>query len=215
MKKDKSKNFLYGIVIVLARTFFKIFYRHKVYGLENIPPSGAILASNHCSFLDPPAVSISVPEQVYFLARKTLFKGWFGKFIWALNARPVSGDAKDVSVFRELYSILEKGGKLILFPEGTRSHEGELGKIRGGPFLIMEHTRCAVVPTYLYGTGKIWGRAKKLPKLFGKTACVFGAPLTIERYREMGKKEAQEQFSNDLRRGILELKEWYENLRPR
>lgn len=216
MRTHKPKNFLYSLVIVLARTAFKIFYQHKVYGEENIPSGGAILASNHCSFLDPPAVSISVHEQVYFLARKTLFKGWFGKFIWALNARPISGDVGDVKIFRELYSLLEAGGKLILFPEGTRSYEGELGKIRGGPFLIMETTQCAVVPVYLHGTGKIWGRDRKLPRLFGKTACIFGPPLQFDRYQSMEKKAAQQQFAEDLRVSILQLKDWYEKeMRPR
>src|SRR5271167_3814145 len=117
---------LYWIVIRLARFFAKILYRHKVYGREHILSEAAILASNHVSFLDPPILSLSCPEDVYFLARKTLFNGLFGKFIYALNARPVSAGSANLEVFRQIANLLGEGKKVILFPEGTRSTDGKL-----------------------------------------------------------------------------------------
>lgn len=201
---------LYYIVIRLARFFAKVFYRHKIYGKEHMLPGAAILAANHVSYLDPPVLSLSCPEDVYFLARKTLFKGVFGKFIYALNARPVQIGGANLEVFREIGSLLQQGKKVVLFPEGTRSLDGNLAEFKPGIFLLMSRTGCAVQPAYIYGTFTIWGKSRRNPKLFGKTACVWGSALTWARYASIPKKEAEAQFSKDLRDSILRLKAWYE-----
>jgi 1-acyl-sn-glycerol-3-phosphate acyltransferase len=202
---------LYWIVIRSARFLAKVFYRLKIYGREHILPGSAILASNHASFLDPPILSVSCPEDVYFLARKTLFRGLFGKFIYALNARPVSAGSANLEVFRQIAALLGEGKKVILFPEGTRSTDGKLGEFKPGIFLLFHRTGCAVQPAYIAGTDTIWGRTRKLPKLFGKTACVFGTAILWDSYETMPKREAEAQFSKDLRKSIEELKTWYES----
>ena len=151
---------LYYIVIRLARFFAKVFYRHKTYGKRHILPGAAILAANHVSYLDPPVLSLSCPEDVYFLARKTLFKGAFGKFIYALNARPVQIGGANLEVFREIGALLQQGKKVVLFPEGTRSVDGNLTEFKPGIFLLMSRTGCAVQPAYIYGTFTIWGKSR-------------------------------------------------------
>jgi len=210
MSKHKP-TLLYRFVIFTVRTFFRVFYHHRVYGLKHVTPGPGILAPNHTSFLDPPAVSTSVREEVFFLARKSLFKGWFGKLIWALNTRPVSGEAGDVRVFREMEALLKEGGKLILFPEGTRSLDGELGPIKSGISLIVMRAECPIFPVYIYGTYEIWGRNRKFPKLWGKTACVFGTALPWEKYASLEKKEAHRQIAEDLKNSLIALKSWYDN----
>lgn len=213
-KEEKSfkrrPSLLYRTVIVLVRSFFRIFYCHRIYGHEHVVPGPAILAANHTSFYDPPIVSTSVSDEVFFLARKSLFKGLFGRLIWALNARPVSGEGSDVRVFREIEALLKVGGKVILFPEGTRSADGELKPIKGGISLLVMRAHCAVIPVYIHGAKDIWGRQRKLPKFFGKTACVFGSPLYWAPYAFMEKKDAHQRFADDLRNAILALKTWYE-----
>ncbi len=212
MERKRKPTFLYRLVISTVRAFFRIFYRHKVYGLEHVVKGPAILAANHTSFLDPPIVSISVFDEVFFLARKSLFKSkFFGRFILALNARPVSGEAGDVRVFREIDALLKEGGKVILFPEGTRSNTGELGKMKGGISFLVMYAGCVVIPTYIHGTYEIWGRERSFPKLSGRTACVFGSALHWDKFASLEKKEAQRQFAEALRTSILELKSWYDN----
>src|SRR5689334_5192410 len=99
---------LYSLVIATVAFFAKLFYRHKIYGQSHIQPGAAILASNHVSYLDPPLLSVSCPEEVFFMARKTLFKGLFGKFIFALNARPVNSGAANLQLFRDISLLLEE-----------------------------------------------------------------------------------------------------------
>ncbi len=201
--------FLYRIVIFLAWVFCKLFYRHKVYGLEHYYPRGAILAANHASFLDPPLVSISWPEEVHFLARGTLFKNkLFGKFISALNAHPVSGGASDVGVLKTIFGLLKDGKKVILFPEGTRSIDGDLQPIKPGIGLILERSRSAVIPVYIQGASKVWGRRHKLPKLWGKTICVFGSPIRWESFEHLESKKAKEAVAQELAASLEALKHW-------
>ncbi len=201
---------MYWIVIRLARALAKLLYRHRVFGAQHVAKGAAIIAPNHVSFLDPPIASVSCPQDVYFLARKTLFKGLFGKFIYSLNARPVSGENANIQVFKEIGALLEEGKKVILFPEGTRSSDGQFGEIKAGIFLLFQRTHCHIQPTYIAGTAEIWGKGEKRPKIFGRTACVFGSALSWERYASMEKKEAQAQFAKDLKTSIINLKEWFE-----
>lgn len=201
---------LYWLVIKSVRLFAMIFYRHKIYGTEHIVSGAALLAANHVSFLDPPILSISCPEEVYFLARKSLFRGLFGKFIYAVNARPVQIGGSNLEVFREIHALLQQGKKVVLFPEGTRSEDGTLGPFKPGIYLLMHKSGCAIQPAYIHGTFSIWGRSSKRPRLFGKTACVWGSALLSTNYANLPKREAEEKLMQDLRSSILALKAWYE-----
>lgn len=207
----RGVKFLYRITLFSAWLFVKIFYRHRVYGLEHFYPRGAIIAANHTSFLDPPLVSISWPEEVHFLARDTLFKGWFGKLIRAVNAHPVSGEASDIGVFRTISQLLNEGKKIIIFPEGKRSFDGELGPIKPGIGMLISRTQSAIVPAYVSGAYKVWSRHRKLPKLWGKTVCVFGTPIQWHEFAHLEKKEAQEAIAKKLAESLLGLKKWLEN----
>lgn len=204
--------FLYRLVIFLSWLVGKIFYRHKVYGLEHFYPRGALIASNHTSFLDPPILAISWPEEVHFLARETLFKNYFfGKLIRALNTHPVSGDAGDITVFKTVCALLEEGKKVILFPEGTRSVDEELGIIKPGIGMFISRTKTAVIPAYIDGPNKIWNRKRKFPKLRGKTVCVFGSPIIWDDFAHLEKRKAQEAIANRVRESILNLKKWFQD----
>lgn len=203
--------FLYRLVIFLAWFIGKLFYRLKIYGLEHYYPRGAILAANHTSFLDPPIVSAAWPEEVHFLARKTLFRSaLFGGFISRLNAHPISGAAGDVHVLKMITQLLENGQKVVLFPEGTRSPDGELQPVKPGIGLLVVRSKSAVIPVYIHGAYEIWGRGKK-PSLFGKVQCVFGSPITYDSVSSLDKKEAQARIAEKLESAWKELKSWLEH----
>ncbi len=204
-------SFLYRLTLFFAWLFFKIFYRHRVYGLEHYCAGGAILAANHTSFLDPPILAISWPEEVHFLARETLFRiPVFGAYIRALNAHPVSGDAGDIAVFKSIYALLKAGKKIILFPEGTRAKADRLGVIKPGIGLLITKTQTAIIPAYIQGAYSIWGRHRKFPKLWGKTACVFGSPIPYARVAHLEKKAAQQALADQLAAAIENLRAWYQ-----
>ncbi|HUD01254.1 MAG TPA: (d)CMP kinase [Rhabdochlamydiaceae bacterium] len=208
----KGISFLYRMVILFAWLVGKIFYRLKVYGFEHYYPRGAILAANHTSFLDPPIISACWPEEVHFLARQTLFKNrFFGALIRNLNTHPVSGEAGDIGVMKTILSLLEQGKKVVLFPEGTRSKDGELQHFKPGISMLVSRSKSALIPVYIDGAYQAWSRHQKFSRLFSKVTCIFGTPITWESFSHLDKKEAQQQIAEKLYNDILGLKKWFED----
>ncbi|GAB4186136.1 MAG: hypothetical protein Tsb0015_03750 [Simkaniaceae bacterium] len=205
-------HFFYRMVLCLVWIVFKIFYRLRVFGREHFYTGEGIIAANHASYFDPPVVAISAPEEIAFLARKSLFKPFiFGRLIRALNSYPVSGNATDISVFKTIISLLEHGKKVLLFPEGSRSFNGEIQPFKEGISFLMLKAKSPVIPTYVHGTHEIWGRHKKLPRWFGKTACVFGSPIYFHEFSHLPRKDALKQITIRLQEALSALKTWYEN----
>jgi 1-acyl-sn-glycerol-3-phosphate acyltransferase len=202
---------LYRAVLFLVWIFFKTLYRHKVYGLEHYYAQAAVIASNHCSNFDPCILATSWPDEVHFLAREGLFKNpAFAWLIRNLNAHPVSGDAGDIVVFKLICHLLNEGKKIILFPEGTRGITDELGPLKPGIAMLVSRTKTAVIPAYVHGTFYLWNRERKFPRLWGKTACVFGSPILWEQFAHLDKKDAQYALTEKLAEAIQRLRAWYE-----
>ncbi len=202
--KNTSASLFYKWVILLFGSFFRLFYRHKICGIENYVKGGAIIAANHVSFYDPPLVAASVSEEIHFLARKTLFDHkLLGLFIRNLNAHPVSGGASDVSVLRTILKLLKEGKKVLIFPEGTRT-EGEFGEVREGLGLLAQKSGCPIIPVYIAGAEKVWPRSRKFPKLWGKITVSFGSAIKPQNFSHLERKDAQKQitdcFMSELRR---------------
>ena len=200
---------LYRLVLLFSWIFGKLFYHFKIYGLEHYYPRGAIIAANHTSFFDPPIVSVSWPEEVHFLARETLFKNpLFGALIRHLNSHPVARGSLDLGAIKTICALLEAGKKVVLFPEGTRSPDGQLQPLKAGIATLITRTSTAVIPCYIDGAFEAWGRHRKWPRLCGRVSCVFGSPITAESFSHLEKKEAQAQISAALEKAILQLKDW-------
>lgn len=203
---------IYRIVYSLARFFFKICFRLKIYGVEHFRRGAAIIVSNHTSFYDPPVLSISCPEEVHFLARASLFDvPLLGRLIRVLNSHPIEKGASDVQTFRLMIQLLEEGKKLIVFPEGVRSTDGEMKPLERGFAFLVQKSKCRIVPAYIQGAFEAWPRKKRLPKIFGKMSVVFGSPIEWEEFEGLDKKSAQEAIIRRTEQAILQLKDWLES----
>ena len=204
---------LYWFMRLVFLTYFRLFHRHSVYGIENIVKGQAIIAPNHASYFDPPLVCASCPEEISFLAKKTLFSlFFFGSLIKKLNAYPVSGTPGDHGSLKLIYKLLSEKKKVVIFAEGFRSHEGQLNPIKQGIGMIALRSQAPIIPCYIYGTFHVWNRYRRYPRLFGKTACVFGKPIYWDNYKHMEKKAAQEAIIQRLTESITELKTEYEHM---
>lgn len=202
---------LYRMVLFFSWMIGKIFYRLKVYGLEHYYPRGAIIAANHTSFLDPPIVSVSWPEVVHFLARKSLFRSkWFGGLIRRVNTHPISGASGDVQVLKMITSLIEEGDKVVLFPEGTRSENGEFQPLKPGIGMLVARSKSAIIPVYIHGAYEVWGRKRMFPRPYGKVRCVFGSVITWDSVAALDKKEAQLLITKKLEDAWRNLKAWLE-----
>ncbi|WP_077326711.1 lysophospholipid acyltransferase family protein [Virgibacillus siamensis] len=160
---------------VVAILLFPI-YRFKVIGKENVPKHGpVIICSNHISNLDPPVVGITSPRDIYFMAKGELFeKKILGKLLIKIHAFPVKRGMGDRNALRKGLGILKENETLGLFPEGTRSKTGTVGKGLAGAGFFALRSKAKIVPCAIIGPYK---PGKRLTVIYGK-------PMDIETYRE-------------------------------
>src|SRR6201997_848966 len=155
---------LYWICYTLSGAVARVAFQYRAYGRENIIEEGpAIMAANHQSYLDPPLVGITCKNELYFLARKTLFeKKLLGPLISRVNALPVDLSRGDLTAFRAVMNLLKEGHRTVIFPEGTRSLTGEIQQARAGIGMIIAKTLAPVVPIRIFGSFEAWPKGGKI-----------------------------------------------------
>jgi 1-acyl-sn-glycerol-3-phosphate acyltransferase len=173
---------LYAVCKPIAVVIMRLLFRVEARGTEHVPAAGAVLlVANHSSLLDPPLVGGMTPRRLTFLAKAELFRiPGFGALIRRLGARPLRRDGADSGALRTAQRVLEDGGALLVFPEGTRGDEGVLRSAKPGAALLAMQTGVPVVPVYVRGSGRAWPRGRRLPRP-AKVVVTFGAPLTFAR----------------------------------
>ena len=149
---------LYAVVRTLLEPLLRGWFRLRVSGAEHIPASGAaIVAPNHKSFMDAFFIALATRRHVRYMAKTELFKGPLGRLLVRLGAFPVrrgEGDAETIATAR---AILEQGGIVVLFPEGTRVQEPDaLGSPHHGAGRLALETGAPIVPAAITGTSHLW-----------------------------------------------------------
>ena len=172
---------LYEAVRITAEWYFNTFYDYTHSRISNIPPKGPIIfAANHVSFYDPPAIGACIHRQINYFARDTLFKGLFGKGLVAIGTIPVARDNADVKSLKAIFRSLKNGGAVAIYPEGTRSPDGQLSEPKPGAGMIACKSKATVIPTRLFGTYEAYGRHLKLPKIGGRIHIAYDRPMTVD-----------------------------------
>jgi 1-acyl-sn-glycerol-3-phosphate acyltransferase len=190
---------LYGLCHYVMATLHEMFFRGEVIGQENIPATGPfILASNHASHLDPPIVGGHVPREIAAFARKTLWKpGIPAWWLTAVGCIPVDRDGgSDVAAMKRVMQVLKNGKPLILFPEGTRSPDGEPRQPKAGVGLIACRTSVPVVPARIFGSFEALGKGSPL-RLGMPVSVVYGRPLLPHEYDDPAAGKARYQLAAD------------------
>lgn len=188
----------YMFLLFLVRLIGKLFFNIKVKGLENIPKNGRVLlCPNHISNFDPPFVAAYVKRYTYFMAKEEIFKNKFLAIIFNwVGAFPVKRGFKDTKAFKMSLSVLENNQVLCIFPEGTRSKDGKLGKGHQGAAVFALKTSSPVIPVAI--SGKF--------KLFNTLTIEYGKPIYLV------PKEANKITSEDSVNGINIIMSEIENL---
>lgn len=180
MARDRA-GFLYYLMRFLARVTATVYLRHRSAGHEHVPREGGfLLAPNHASYLDPVLVGCRVRRPIHFMARATLFRGPLGALIRRLNAFPVNRGGVSKEAIRSVLELLADRQGVLVFPEGTRSGDGHLGKIETGVVRIAQLAGVPVVPAYVSGSYRALGRGASFPRPV-PTSVRFGPPLRFER----------------------------------
>ena len=156
----------------------------KVYGVDNVPTTGgALLLSNHLSFLDPAVIGVQLRRPASYLAKSELFDvPLFGRVIPKLNAFPVRQGAGDIGAVRETIKRLKEGHVLTVFPEGARSLTGELEPLAGGFTLIVRKVDVPIIPVGIDGSFQAWPRGQSMFKPH-PVRVKFGEPMNVQQMK--------------------------------
>ncbi|NMD70301.1 1-acyl-sn-glycerol-3-phosphate acyltransferase [Bacillus sp. DNRA2] len=171
-------------------------YHYKVIGKENFPTDGGVLlCANHIHALDPIVVGVHAPRPVHYMAKEELFSvPILGKIISNVYAFPVKRGLSDREALRKGLSVLKEGHVLGLFPEGTRSKTGELGKALAGAGFFALRTNAAVVPCAIIGPYKAFRPIK----------VIFGEPIDLSEARQnkISAEETSDIIMNEIQKLI-------------
>lgn len=172
--RNPSYHFVYHGGRVLMETFATV----EADGWDLLPPGPCLVASNHQSMLDPPLIGGVLPEEIAFVARKTLFENpFFGWIIRGCRALPLDRDDADLGAIRRALAVLAEGRKLLIFPEGTRSQDGIITPAKAGAGLLALKSGVPVIPVRIRGARDVLPRGGWVPSSSARIRVRFGKPL--------------------------------------
>ncbi len=179
----------YRIACSLLTAIIRLLWGQWASCCKFIPDTGpVILAGNHISSWDAILLGLACRREVHFLAKQELFRNrLFGHVLRKVNVIPLSRDGSDTQALRRAIEILKRGGVLALFPEGTRSKTGQLGKAKSGAGYVACASGASVIPVQIRGSDKMWRsflNRGELRVLFGKPMRVEG-PATRKTYHDV------------------------------
>lgn len=152
--------FFYYLLYILVWPLFELLYHPRVLGRGNIPKNGAvILAGNHKSNLDCILIASCLWRQVHFMAKDELFRGGFRYFFRALGTIPVNRRIRDASALSEAQKVLDAGGIIGIFPEGSFNRTKEtVMPFKPGAARMAARSHAALVPFAIKGKYTVIGR---------------------------------------------------------
>jgi 1-acyl-sn-glycerol-3-phosphate acyltransferase len=185
----------------------RVLFRYRVIHRERIINEGpAIFAMNHQSYLDPPLAGIASKREVYFLARKTLMEA--PVLSWLLprmNVVPVDQEGNDRSALKALLRIVKAGRATVVFPEGSRTLDGNLQPALPGIGFVVAKTLAPVVPMRIFGAHEAMPRGGGGLRLHRITV-VVGEPLRFtEADLEPRTKDVYQRLSDRVMEAIAAI----------
>ena len=188
MKENKK---LYKTLKTIIKPLLKILYRPKAYGTENIPKEGAVIfAGNHRHAFDPVVVMTNTDRIVHYMAKESIFKGLHGKLLEAIGIIKVYRTKGNPMAVIEATQVLEKGGAIGIFPEGTRNKTNEeLLKFRHGAVAIAQKAKAPIIPFVIKGKYRLFREGLIIE---------FGKPVDVS-------KMELEEANNFIRNKVLDL----------
>ena len=164
----------YKFAFVVCNAFVRIAFKFRAEGVENLPNDGGyIICSNHRSYLDPVLLGVRIKRRLTFMAKEELFRvKILGPLIKKLGAFPIARGKGDIEAVEFAIDTVKSGKALMLFPEGTRSQDGKLLKLKSGVVVIASRSQGLIVPSAIVFKGKLRFRRKVVVR--------YGKPISCE-----------------------------------
>ncbi len=197
----------YASLQVMVQVAAVLLYRVRYSGQLNIPRAGPlIIVSNHQSHFDPPLIGMGTRRQMNYVARGTLFG--FAPFRWlitSLGAIRIEREGIGLGGIKESLRRLKRGEVVVLFPEGTRTHDGRLGQLHGGFITLARRSGAAVLPVAIEGAFDAWPRRQMLPRL-GEIHVRYGNALSPEAIAQMSDEEVLAEVTRRIEQCLRQLR---------
>ena len=207
-KRQKNKGEIsYKILTPLMRFLFKIYYNPKIENKESIPKNGPIIiVCNHKHVYDQCLAIMATKRPIHYMAKKEYFDGKFAWFFKLVGCIPVNRSIHDSNAKHKAITILNNGGAIGLFPEGTRNKTNDtlLLPFKFGAVSMAQKTNATIIPSALTGDYKF--HSKNLIVSFGKG---FKVPKDMDLKEANARLEKEIEFMmmknlNDTNRSIEE-----------
>lgn len=190
-----------------SRLVGHLFFRHRTLHRELLPETGgALIVANHVSYLDPSVVGASFRKPIYYLARKSLFKGFLGWLLPRIQVLPVDQGRGDLASMKRILNLLKAGHRVLIFPEGTRSTDGGLQGAEAGIGFIIAKCDVPVIPVRIFGAFECFPRGTSWPRP-GHITIVPGPPVVFaDLSAELSSRERYQACADRVMEALAEIR---------
>jgi len=198
----------YRLTKPILRAILHLFWIKEVEGIENVPRSdSAIIAVNHCSYLDFFIISAAIRRRLYFLAAQELHRVSFLRWFMRYNERIyLDRERPGVRSFREVVKTLQRKKLAVLFPEGTRSEDGKIHRGKLGFVKLAIVAKVPIIPVGISGTFNVLPRNVPFPRFSRSCEVHIGEPILLNEYFERKiSKNALQEIADDIMGKISKL----------
>lgn len=199
-QRSLGKRLWYRFLQAACRLVGIAYFQVRVRGREHVPPTGAVLVlSNHQSHLDPILIGVACDRRLNYLARQTLFG--FAPFRWLINsldAIPLDREGLGLAGLKETLRRLKRDEMVLIFPEGRRSDDGEVGVLKPGFCSLAKRCDAPLLPVSIEGAFHAWPRSRTLPRR-AVIHIQFGKPIPPEEAREFTDRDLVDEVERRLR----------------
>lgn len=191
---------LYIIIKSFSLIIFKLIFRLKIIGSENIPKTGPfVIVANHSSLLDGFILGSSVKPKITFMSAAYLFKMPFvGSILRGIGAIPVQGKGNDIKLIKKAMKVLQAGGVLGIFPEGRITNEKDDFSAKAGAAYLAVKVDVPIIPMAIKGAGKALPVGAKFPKL-NKIEVKIGKPISGSKKIKLNKKILEDMVNSYMK----------------
>lgn len=159
--------------------------RIRAHGRENYPSTGGgLICSNHQSHYDPVVVGLTCDRRMNYVARKTLFDSLLVRGIISfLDAIPLERDGNGLGGIKETLKRLKRGELVLIFPEGTRTTDGDMHDLLPGFCVLARRGKVPIIPVGFDGAFEAWPRSRIIPG-WAPISVHIGKPILPSEFAE-------------------------------
>ena len=212
-RRSPFRNVTYRLTQFFVRAIGTLVFGLRVFGAEHWPTEGgSLVCSNHQSYFDPVIVGSCCNRRLNYLARESLFQFFlFGWLIKWFDAIPLQREGIGIGGLKETMKRLKRGESVLIFPEGTRTLDGELQPPQPGFCVLARRCRVPIIPVALDGAYQAWPKGRRYPRV-SQVQVAVGPAITVEEVVQLTDDELVAEVSRRLAKCLATVRTYQAGL---